>query len=114
MYARNVLAALFALALFSSASAQSCRSVDAVLSEFETVGVTEVKFLEGAEKQRALDFINAVPPETNVTFQIVLVGVLPSGMGVIGLGDHGHICHYLVFPEDLFERLTSAVSGERA
>lgn len=117
---RSLIGAALSLALFATCStapaiAQSnCRSVDADLADFDVAGGTNHAFLAGDEKKRAIDFINAIPPETNETFEIVFIGILPNGIGAVGLGDKGQICQHIGLPPELFAKFLRAVKGQGA
>ncbi len=111
MAARSIGAALLLLASILPVSAQSCRSVDADLADFESVGGSDHEFLTGDERAKAVALYNATPPESDENFDIVFIGRLPSGAGVVAFGSGGEICVRAAMPPGVFARFIESIRG---
>lgn len=111
MAPRFLVAATLLLASILPVSAQGCRSVDADLADFESVGGSDHEFLTGQEKAKAIAIYNAEPPQTNEDFDIVFIGRLPNGLGVVAYGKNGEICIRAAMPPAAFAKFMESIRG---
>ena len=111
MAPRFLVAAALTLASILPVSAQSCKSVDADLADFEGAGGSDHEFLTGEERARAVAIYNATPPQSDESFDIVFIGRLPNGVGVVAYGKGGEICIRAAMPAGVFARFIETIRG---
>jgi len=111
MAPRFIVGAALLLASILPVSAQDCRSVDADLADFESVGGSDHEFLTGEERAKAVAIYNATPPQSDEDFDIVFIGRLPNGLGVVAFGRGGEICVRAAMPPAAFAKFMESIRG---
>ena len=109
---------IFTLALLAATPVQAggtCQTIEA--AEAETAAESqklggEVITLSGTEAHQYLDVVNAVPPQTHLDAEEVILLVVPDRGAVIGLVQSSSVCIAGRIGSAVHERAIKAARGE--
>ena len=115
--ARLGIAGLMAgfLLLPSPAAALTCTPVDAAIEHIgATAPIKKTIRLDAEQTARVVEWINQLPPETDMKLNLVVVLIHENGRVGLLSGNDGEICAADLIPENLLPALFKAIAGNRA
>ncbi len=114
---RRFLAVLSFVAVTScgatTAFAQNCVPLADAMARMQNHPMTaDVHMASAAEVKLAVEIFNAMPPQSEDKFDLVVMATATSGAGMLLLGNEGQICQGAPFPPEVWRVFVRSVRGE--
>lgn len=110
---RSLIVALCLLAATPAFAQDNCVPVATAVEHMRQHPMTaSVHVALPAEAKLAVDILNAMPPETDEHYTVVIFATATSGAGLLLLGNDDAVCQNLPVPPDMWRAFVRSVRGE--
>lgn len=108
-----LLACVWSCAPEAALAQPNCIPLDVAVNRLsETSIVADVYVTSEAETVKAVEIINAMPPETDEHFDVIILVTTKSGTGAMFFGNDGQVCGHVEMADEMWRTVVRSVRGQ--